>query len=268
MQNRLRSAAAHLAEQAQRLRPGGSSDDDSTEDDDEDDEELPALDVSGPAHDDLARLDEEDAAPIALDTDRSLFDLLRQIDPTPPVPLTAVHEVGFVSLLRRLGELSPTGLLEDSRARRVLDLIGDRLSIAVGPDGITVRSLLRRRHMPWKRVQCLTFVGRYDLIRGDGLAKLIEDIKASLFPIPGLSWLLKRVVGGIANWLEHRFFTPEQVDALREGAGKALIGVERRGRDIEFSGALLLVSLLAPGLSEAVEQEARQRGITVDVSDA
>jgi hypothetical protein len=119
-------------------------------------------------------------------------------------------------------------------------------------------------------VQRLTVAGRYDLLRGDGLAKLVEDVKASIspFPIPGLSWLLRRVMNGIANWLEQRFFTEEQVDALREGAGTAVLGVERRGRDIELSGALLLVSLLAPGLSEAVEQEARQRGIPVEAGAA
>jgi hypothetical protein len=36
-------------------------------------------------------------------------------------------------------------------------------------------------------------------------------------------------------------------------------------RDIELSGPLLLVSILAPGFSEAVDYEARARGIDVDV---
>jgi hypothetical protein len=220
-------------------------------------------------HEDLARLDDEDAAPIAFDADRSLFELLRQIDPTPPVPLNAVHEVGFVSLLRRLGEVGDTGLLEDSRARRILDLVGDRLSISAGPDGITTRSLVRRRHTPWSKVQRLTFGGRYDLLRGDGLTKLVDDIKSRMIPIPipGLSWLLRRVVGGLASWLEQKFFTEDQIEALRSGAGNALLGVGRRGFDIELSGPLLLVSILAPGLSEAVEQEARARGIGIEVSD-
>jgi hypothetical protein len=270
MQDRLRAArqaAAQLAERTQRFRPGGSSDDETTGDD-EADEELPALEAE-PDHEDLARLDDEDAAPIAIDADRSLFELLRQIDPTPPVPLTAVHEVGFVSLLRRLGEVADTGLLEDSRARRILDLVGDRLSISAGPDGITVRSLVRRRHTPWSKVQRLTLGGRYDLLRGDGLAKLVEDVKSRMIPIPipGLSWLLRRVVGGIANWLEQKFFTEDQIEALRGGVGNAVLGIQRRGFDIELSGPLLLVSILAPGLSEAVEQEARARGIEIEVSD-
>jgi hypothetical protein len=85
-------------------------------------------------------------------------------------------------------------------------------------------------------------------------------------PIPGLSWILRRVIGGISTWLEQRFFTPDQVEALRSGAGSALLGIQRRGFDIELSGPLMLVSILAPGLSEAIEQEARLRGIPVEVS--
>ena len=272
MQDRLRKArqtAAQLAERAQRLRPGGSSENDAT-DDDEVDEELPAVDVSDPANEDLARLDDDDADPIVIDSERSLIELLREIDPTPEVPLTTVHEVGFVSLLRRLGELADTGLLEDSRARRILDLVGDRLSISVGPDGITIRSLVRRRHTPWRHVQGLTLESRYELLRGDGLNKLAEDVKNKLLPlpIPGLSWILRRVIGGISNWLEHRLLTPEQIESMRSGAGNALVGVKRRGFDIELSGPLLLVSIIAPGLSESIEQEARNRGIPVDVSGA
>lgn len=267
MQDRLRaarSAATRLAERAQKLMPGGPPDDEMSDDD----EELPAVDASDPAHEELARLDDEDADPMAVDTDRSLFEVLRHIDPTPPVPLTATHEVGFVSLVRRLGELADTGLLEDGRARKVLELVGDRLSIAVGPDGITVRSLVRRRHASWEHVQRLTFAGRYELLRGDGLARIVDDVKARLIPlpIPGLSWLLRRVIGGLANWLEQRFFTEDQIESLRGGAGNALLVIERRGFDIELSGPLLLVSILAPGFSEAVEAEARRRDVKVEIS--
>lgn len=270
MKDRLRQArqaAVELAERAQRLRPGGSSDEDEPQDDDEVDEELPALEVSDQAHEELAGLDEEDATPIAIDHKESFFDLVRKIDPTPPVPLTEVHEVGLVPLLRRLGELADAGFAADRRVRRVLDLVGDRLSISVGPKGITVRSLLRRKHTPRKRVQRITVEGRYDLVRGDGLAKLMESIRSNVvpFPIPGLGWLLRRVTNGIANWLEHRMMTDEQIGAARESAGTALLGIKRWGRDIELEGPLLLVSFLSPGLAEAIEQEARARGIEVDV---
>jgi len=270
MQNRLRaarSAAARLAEQAKNLRPGAADDDVEVIEDEGDDEELPRLEISDEAHEELGRLDEEEAAPIEIDKDQSFFDLLRKVDPTPPVPLTDVHEAGLVALLRRLGELADTSLLEDKRARRVLDLVGDRLSISVGPDGITVRSLLRRRHTPWKRVQAITVESRYDLVRGDGLAKMTESIKSAVvpFPIPGLSWLLRRVTNGIGNWLEQRMMTDEKIENMRGGGGNVLLGIKRRGRDIELDGPLFVLAMLAPGVSDAIEQEARARGIQVDV---
>ena len=57
----------------------------------------------------------------------------------------------------------------------------------------------------------------------------------------------------------------EQVAAAREGGGVVLLGVKRWGPDIDFNGPLLMVAFMAPGLAEAVEQEARQRGIPVEV---
>jgi len=272
MKDRLRQArqaAADLADRAKNLRPGATDDEVDVIDDDEEDEDLPPVEIAEGDREELARLDAEEAEPIALDQDQSLWELLRKIDPTPSVPLAAKHEVGLVALLRRLGELSDTSLLEDKRARRVLDLVGDRLSISAGPDGITVRSLLRRRHTPWKRIQRLTIQGRYDLIRGDGLAKLMESIRSNFvpFPIPGLGWLLRRVTNGIANWLESRM-DEDEISALQEEGGSVLLAIQRRGRDIELEGPLLLVAMLSPGLSEALEQEARARGIPVERSEA
>lgn len=272
MQNRLREArqaAARLAERAKSLRPGASDDEIDVLDDDEKDEDLPPVEVADDDHAELAGLDDEHAEPIALDKDQSLWSLLHRIDPTPPVPLTEKHEVGLVALVRRLGEMADASLLEDRRARRVLDLVGDRLSISAGPDGITVRSLLRRRHTPWKRIQRLTIQGRYELARGDGVAMLMESIRSNIvpFPIPGLGWLLRRVTNGIANWLESHM-DEDEINAMREEGGSVLLGIQRRGRDIELEGPLLLVALLSPGLSEALEQEARARGIPVESGEA
>jgi hypothetical protein len=84
-------------------------------------------------------------------------------------------------------------------------------------------------------------------------------------PIPGLSWLIRKVVNTLANWLEKRVFTPEEIERFEGTGGNALLAIQRRGRDIELSGALLLVSILAPGFSDAVEHEARARGIEVEV---
>ena len=279
MKDRLRQArqaAAELAEKAQRLRPGGSSDDVPVVDEDDDevevDEELPAIDASDPEHQELARLDEEDdhdAEPVVLKTDESLFDLLRKLDSTPSIPLTEIHEVGLAATLRRLDDLTNAGLQKDRRVRKVLDLIGDRISISVGPKGITVRSLIRRKHTPWKRVQSVTVESRYEMLRGDGVAKLMDSVRSAIvpFPVPGLSWLLRRVCNSIAAFLEHRMATEEQVAALREsGGGRVMLGIKRWGRDIELDGPLLLVAMLSPGLADAIELEARARAINVEVA--
>jgi hypothetical protein len=260
-----RDAAGDLVGKAQRLIPGGKADVDDPSDD-EDDDDLPEVDVTDPAHVDLTLLDEEDADPIEIDVDRSLLDDLREIDPTPPLPLTDTHEAGFASLIRRMDKVVGTDLTDQAVVRRILDLVGDRLTLWVGPDGITVRGLLRRRHTAWNHVEHMTFAGRYDMLRSGYLTKIIDDMKAKVgLPIPGLSWLIRKVVNGLANWLEKKIFTPEEIESLKETGGNALLAIQRRGRDIEFSGPLLLVSILAPGFSEAVEAEARARGIDVEV---
>jgi hypothetical protein len=190
------------------------------------------------------------------------------IDPTPPLPLplTDVHEAGFASLIRRLDKVEGTGLTDQAVVRRILDLVGDRLTLWVGPDGITVRGLLRRRRTAWDHVEHLTFAGRYEMLRSGYLTKIIDDIKARVgLPIPGLSWLIRKVVNGIANWLEKRIFTAEEIESLKGTGGNVLLAIQRRGRDIELSGPLLLVSILAPGFCEAVEHEARARGIDVEL---
>jgi hypothetical protein len=203
---------------------------------------------------------------MAIDADCSLLDDLREIDPTPPLPLKDAHEAGFASLVRRLDKVAGTGLTDQAVVRRILDLVSDRLTLWVGPDDITVRGLLRRRRTAWNHVEHLTFAGRYDMLRSGYLTKIIDDVKAKMgLPIPGLSWLIRKVVNGIANWLEKKIFTPEEIGSLKETGGNALLAIQRRGRDIELSGPLLLVSILAPGFSEAVEHEARARGIEVEV---
>jgi len=270
MKDRLRQArqaAADLAEKAKDLRPGASHEEHIDDDDEEVDEELPAVDVSDSDHDELAQLDDddEDCEPIAVETEHhSFYDILRKLDPTPPVPLTDKHEVGLVPALKRLSELAPGGLAEDRRIRLVLNLVGDRLAMSVDPKGITVRSLLFRRHTPWKRVQQVRVEGRYDLARSDGFAKMLEGVQSPV-PIPGLGWLLRRLTKGILQWAERHFLKEDQIASAREHGGRVLLGIKRRGRDIELEGPLLMVSFLSPGLADAVEAEARLRGIPVEV---
>jgi hypothetical protein len=277
MKDRLRQArqaAADLAGKAQHLRPGGpSSDDPETDDEDEVDEELPALDVSDAAHEELVRLDEgedgDDEAPDVIETRESFFDLLRKVDSTPPLPLAEVHEVGLATMLRRLSELGGAGFVEDGRVKRVLAIIGDRLSISVGPKGITVRSLIRRKHTPWKRVRAVKLEGRYEMARGDGVAKLMESVRSAIvpFPVPGLTWLLRKVCNSIADFIERRMDSEGEIAAAREGAwGNVFLGVKRWGPDVGVEGPLLLVALMSPGLADAIEGEARARGIAVDVA--
>lgn len=260
-----RDAAGDLVGKAQRLIPGGKFDVDDPSGD-EDDDDLPEVDVTDPAHIDLTRLDREEADPIAIDAHASLFDDLRAVDPTPPLPLTDVHEASFVSLIRGLDKVEGTNLTDQAVVRRILDLVGDRLTLRVGPDGVTVRGLLRRRRTAWNHVEHLTFAGRYEMLRSGYLTRIIDDVRSRVgLPIPGLSWLIRKVVNGIANWLETRIFTEEEIASLQVGSGSVLLAIQRRGRDIELSGPLLLVSILAPGFSEAVEHEARARGIAVDL---
>lgn len=254
MQDRLRKAAGKLLDKAKDLVPGH---DDAEADEDED---LPAIEA-GEEHADLAVLDDEDGDAVEISEDRSVLELLASLDPVPPLPLTARHEVGLASLLDALGREEDSGLVEDKRVRRILDLVGDRASLAVGPDGITVRSLLRRRRTAWKHVGQLTFTSRVQLVRGGALERITEDVTNRLVPVPvpGLRWLVRRMVGGLTKLLD-KHFRDEHVEALEE-TGFALTHVERRGFDIEISGPLLLVSLLATGFSQAVEAEARDRKV-------
>jgi hypothetical protein len=274
MTDRFRSIASRLTDQVQRLVPGRGGDVDEVDadggDDDDEVETLATVAVDDPADAELAELDDgEDPEPVRIDPDRSLFDLLRELDPTPDLPLAAKHEMGLVPAIERLAGDTDRALLADRRVRRVLDLVGDRLTISVDPDGVAVRGLVFRRHVPWNRIQRLSFTNRYELVRGDALNKLVEDItdRLAIVPIPGLKWLLRRLIGGLSSWLEQKLFTPEDIEALRGTSGFAVTHIQRRGKDIELSGALLLVSILSPGVSEAIEQEAVRHNVTVERHD-
>lgn len=230
-------------------------------DHDPDAEPLPPL-----ATDDaeLAQLDDEHAPPVGIPYDIGVVDLFGAIDPAPPLPLTGPHEMGLVLAVQRLARVSED-LLADARVRRVLGLLGDRLSLTVGPDGITVRGLLRTRHTPWEKVKQLSFTSRYDQFKGRLVTQMAEDISGRLLPVPvpGLNWLLRRIIGGIGNLWESRAYTPEELEEMRTGLGNTLTDIERRGLDIELAGALRLVSFFSYGLSVAVLHEAEARGVKV-----
>lgn len=91
MQDRLRSAAARLAERAQRLRPGGDGVEsrvDDADDDDPDADDLPQLGEADPIDAELAELDEAEAEPLEIHDRKTLIDMLHDVDPTPELPLT------------------------------------------------------------------------------------------------------------------------------------------------------------------------------------
>ena len=265
MPNPLRSVTARVTDGIQRLRGEGDKPV-SHVDDDPNAEPLPPPPTVEAADQELADLDESAAPPIEIPEEKGIVELFAEVDPIPPLPLTAPHEMGLAVVVVGLAQaISDVGLLRDRRVRRVLDLVGDRLSVTVGPDGITVRGLLRSRHTPWKRIQQLTFTSRYDQWRGKLVTDLADDVSGRMipFPVPGLKWLLGRIVDGIASVVEDRVFTAEELEKLRVRLGHSLTDIERRGLDIELAGPLRVLMFLSFGLSEAVKAEAANRGVKV-----
>lgn len=231
-------------------------------DDDPVAEPLPPLPGGGDDAE-LCGLDDEEAPPVEIPEDVGLADLFRRLDPVPTLPLTSVHETGFASLVGRLSEIVDTGLLRDRRVRAVVERLGDCLTVAVGPDGIRVRGVVRTRDTPWAGIDQLSFVSRYEMLRGGLVNQLVEDASAYLPRVPGLKWVLRRVVGGVASLYERRKYSDDEVEDLRVELGLVLTDVERRGLDIELSGALRFVAFFSYGLSAAIEREAHARGVKV-----
>ena len=230
----------------------------------------------GPSADepDLASLDEHGAGDTRAVLDRpdlerdagvALWSLFGRIDGGPPLPLAAEHRVGLGPLLRGLLDAEDPPALQEWAVDRVLSLVGDRYTLSVGPDGITVRGLLRRRHTSWDDIDGIGVVNRFDALKGGAVARLIDQ--AVRFPVPGLRWLLERVLGAITDRLARLVLGADEVDAWREASGWVITDIERRGFDIELDGPLLIVSLLAKGTTAAILTEAGQRGIAIDGTD-
>lgn len=97
--------------------------------------------------------------------------------------------------------------------------------------------------------------------------QLVEDASVCLPPVPGLKWVLRRLVGGVAGLYERQKYAEEEVEDLRAELGLVLTAIERRGFDIELSGALRFIAFFSYGLSAAVEREAKDRGIKVVCQD-
>lgn len=251
-------AVRGAADAAARLRPH-----DVDEEDDDADADVGVLDAPEvPDDPELSRLDAleevEDAEGLAVD---QITAVLAGLQARPDLPLAEPFSAGLVPLLQAWAELAdPEGFLTDSRVQRVLGVLGDRFSITISPDGLTVRGLLRRRHTPWRHVRALEYIDRYTMLRDHVLERLVADaVRRVGLPIPGLSWLLRRIIGA----LEH-LVPDEEMATLADAGGSALLRVDRRGFDLELGGALALVAFLSPVLSEVAATEAAARGITVE----
>lgn len=255
---RVKGGASRVKEEVDKRRGDGDTPVVSHIDDDPDAEPLPPLDTAGT--EDLAGLDAGDAPPVKIPAEMRVIDFFGNIDPPPPLPLTGPHEVGLAQLLRRVAKLDHD-LAKDTAADGLIRLLGGRISITVSPDGLTVRGVVRTRHTPWAKVKELRFTNRYDLLRGGLVEKMAEDM--TIVPIPGLQWLLRRVLGGVAGFFERRRYRPEEIEEARAALGWVLTDIDRRGLDIELSGPFRSLMFLSSGLSTAVEAEAEARGIRV-----
>lgn len=255
---RVKDGANRVKEEVDKRRADGDTPVVSHIDDDPDAEPLPPLETAGA--DEMIALDAGDAPPVAIPAEARIIDFLRGLDPPPPLPLTGPHEVGTAQVLRRFAALNPE-LADNAAAARVIGILAGRISITVSPDGLTVRGILRTRHTPWAKVKQLRFSSRYDLLRGDLVDQIAGDM--SVVPIPGLQWLLRRVLGGVAGFFERRRFSPEELEELRTTLGWVLTDIDRRGLDIELSGPFRGLTVLSMGLSATIEAEAEARGITM-----
>ncbi|HUH08562.1 MAG TPA: PH domain-containing protein [Egibacteraceae bacterium] len=228
----------------------------------DDDSDAELLDPLDPFSDpELEALDADEAPPDDAELGLDHFsELLRRLEPVPSLPLSEPFSTGLVPLLRHWAqEEGPGSFLADRRVLRVLGMVGDRFTITVSPDGITVRGLIRRRFAPWSRIQRLTFVDRYQMLREHALEAAVDDIVRRTAPIPGLRWLLRQVVGAI-----ERRLPSSQRDALQQVGGCALQQIKRRGFDLELSSVLALVAFLSETLSDVAAAEAQLRGIPIE----
>ena len=148
----------------------------------------------------------------------------------------------------------------DRRIQAVLGVLGPRWTVSVNRHGISVRGLIRDRSVRWEKVRAVVLVHRSELIKDHALEGIVGSGLAKLpFPIPGLGWMVRKVLDAIWHRLPGR-----PADQLAQVAGTALAGIRRRGNDVELSGLLALVSFLSEGLTAVVVSEARARGITVE----
>ncbi|MGI9015561.1 MAG: PH domain-containing protein [Euzebya sp.] len=203
--------------------------------------------------------DSHDAG-LGIPTER-LAQVLPGLHPAPPLPLTQSFQAGLAPLLRALGQAAG-GILAGRKARRVLDLIGDRFTVSVSPDGITARSIVRRRTMRWDEMESIQASGLGFMIGRHVVGRLLDGTVGRYVRIPGLRWLARRVARTLVDFATRLSVRPHDDNAL------VIVGATAQDEsDVTFDGLLGLVVVLSRGFNDAVFFEASARGITMTRED-
>ena len=190
-----------------------------------------------------------------------LWELFTKVDPGPALPVTASHTVGLGPLLQRFLDATDPPALPERAVRRVLDLVTDRYTLTIGPDGLALRGFRQRRHTPWADVTGITVTNRYEALKSGAIMRIINN--SVQIPIPGLRWLLRTIFGALTRRLERLLLGEDEVRVWRATAGPVVTDIVRRGVDFDLNGPLLIVALLAKGTTTAVVAEAQARSIPI-----
>lgn len=190
-----------------------------------------------------------------------LWELFARVDPGPSLPVAASHTVGLGPLLQRFLDVTDPPALPERAVRRVLDLVTDRYTLTVAPDGLTLRGFRQRRSTTWDEVTGITVTNRYEALKSGAIMRIINN--SVQIPIPGLRWLLRTIFGALTRRLERLLLGEDEVRAWRATAGPVVTDVVRRGVDFDLNGPLLIVALLAKGTTAAMVAEAEARSIPI-----
>lgn len=184
----------------------------------------------------------------------ALASAWRSLHPPPPLPLTAPFSAGLGPLLDGLCS-AIDGVADGRLARGVIAAVGDRISVTVGPDGVTSRGWLRTHQVAWADAEAVVL----EPVQGMATRRVVAAMLLRRVPVPGLRWLVGRVVDPLAAAAAHR-----STD-LFEDVPQVLVAVrERDGEGVRLEGELALVSLLSRGLTVAAVEEASRRVIPVE----
>jgi hypothetical protein len=184
--------------------------------------------------------------------------LLSRLHPTPPLPLTGEFAAGLGPLLTAVAD-QIGGVLRSRRARWVIDRIGDRYTLTVSPEGISSKGLLRTRTVRWSDATAVELEPLTVLVARRVIAGTATSMAGRVVRIPGLRWLIRKVLGLIGDVLADATgkVTPESVPST-------LVAVRSPDGDgIELDGPLALTSALSRGITAAAVSEATDRDIPV-----